>query len=92
MQGKVCIVTGSSSGLGRAIAMRYAKEGAVVVCADLRPDAREEVPEERNANTDEIIRQEIGGKAKFVKTDVTKASEFASLVSNTVAEFGRLDV
>lgn len=67
---KVAIVTGSSSGLGRAIALAYAHEGAAVVCADLNREARSEIPEEAGRCTDDAIRLE-GGQAIFVKTDVS---------------------
>ncbi|KAF4909278.1 putative oxidoreductase YxbG [Colletotrichum viniferum] len=62
---KVCIITGSSSSLGRAIALTYATEGAHIVCADLQTTARAEVESESLANTDDLIRQN-GGKAIFI--------------------------
>ncbi|CAI0654729.1 unnamed protein product [Colletotrichum noveboracense] len=88
---KVCIITGSSSGLGRAIALAYAAEGAHIVCADLQPTARAEVESEGIANTNDLIRQN-GGKAIFIKTDMTKPEQVQNLVSKCVSEFGRLDV
>ena len=91
LQDKVSIVTGSSSGLGRAIALRYAQEGAAVVCADLRPSARIPGLEESETDTHELI-QRTGGKAIFVKTDVGSAKEMESLVEAAVKEYGRLDM
>ena len=88
---KVAVVTGSSSGLGRAIALAYSREGASVVCADLRPAARSEVSEETNATTHDLIKQE-GGKAIFVQTDVTNSQQMQALISSAVEAFGRLDV
>ncbi|KAI0812119.1 NAD(P)-binding protein [Xylaria sp. FL0064] len=88
---KVAIITGSSSGLGRAIALAYAREGATVVCADLNREARAEILEEAQLCTDDAITQE-GGRAIFVKTDVSKAADFEDLVKKTVQEFGRLDI
>lgn len=89
--GKIAIITGSSSGLGRAIALLYAQEGASIVCADLRPSARKEVPNELEVNTDELIRQQ-GRKAIFVKSDVGDAKDMEALVSRAVEEYGRLDM
>ena len=91
LKAKVCIITGSSSGLGRAIALAYSREGATVVCADLQPAARAEIASESQLETDEAIRQQ-NGKAIFVKTDVSKSEDFEHLVATTVAHYGRLDV
>ncbi|KAI8626884.1 NAD(P)-binding protein [Xylariaceae sp. FL1651] len=88
---KVAIVTGSSSGLGRAIALAYAREGAAVICADLKREARAEILEETRLCTDDAIRLE-GGQAFFVKTDVSLAQDFEGLVKETVKAFGRLDI
>lgn len=88
---KVCIITGSSSGLGRAIALNYADEGAHIVCADLQPTARAEVESEGLGNTDDLIRQK-GGRAIFVKTDMTNPIQVQNLIDKCVEEFGRLDV
>ena len=91
LQDKVSIVTGSSSGLGRAIAFAYSKEGAHVVCVDLSPGARDLVQSETNANTDDLIRQQ-GGKAIFIQADVTQASSWENIVTKALEEFGRIDV
>lgn len=88
---KVAIVTGSSSGLGRAIAIAYACEGARVACADLRPESRPHILEETAINTDELIRKN-GGSAIFVPTDVGDAEKMSNLVNTAVSEFGRLDM
>ena len=78
MQDKVVIITGGSSGLGRATAELMIAEGARVVIADIDQAAGEAV-----ANT-------IG--AQFVRTDVGIPAEVEGLVTGTVAQFGRLDV
>jgi NAD(P)-dependent dehydrogenase (short-subunit alcohol dehydrogenase family) len=91
LKNKVSIVTGASSGLGRAIAIRYAYEGANVVCADLRPSARAPDLEDSNVETHELITQN-GGKAIFVKTDVTSSADWESLVQAAEKAFGRLDM
>ncbi|KAF2756112.1 NAD(P)-binding protein [Pseudovirgaria hyperparasitica] len=91
LQGKVAIVTGASSGLGRAIALAYSVQGALVTCADLKPTARPQVPDELNITTHELI-QERGGQAIFVEADVTKTDQVEELVKRTVATWGRLDI
>jgi NAD(P)-dependent dehydrogenase (short-subunit alcohol dehydrogenase family) len=89
LQDKVAIVTGASSGLGRAIAIRYSQEGAKVVCADLTPTARSQ--EESEITTHDLI-VEKGGKATFVQTDVGDAAQMENLVQVAVREYGRLDM
>jgi NAD(P)-dependent dehydrogenase (short-subunit alcohol dehydrogenase family) len=91
---KVAVVTGSSSGIGRAISLAYAREGARVVCADLQPTTRFEQSsdedETRGTTHDRII--ESGGEAIFVRTDVTDAEQVEELVKTAVRTWGRLDV
>jgi len=78
---KVVIITGAKSGIGLATAIRFAKERANVVVADVK-DAKPEV--------DQITHQ--GGKALFVQVDVSLESQVAALIERTTAVFGRLDV
>lgn len=83
MQGKVALVTGGSSGIGRATAIAFAREGAkVVVAADKNVKGGEE--------TIELIKK-AGGEATFVKADVSKAAEVEALVNKTIKLYGRLD-
>ena len=89
LQNKVAVVTGASSGLGRAIAIRYAQEGAKLVCADLTATARSQ--EEANSTTHALI-IENGGSAIFVQTDVGDATQMENLIHSTVQEYGRLDM
>ncbi len=86
LSGKVAIVTGASSGLGRAIAVRFAREGARVALADVA-----EAPLEGGAPTAALIAAE-GGTALFVPTDVSRWDAVDALVTETVLSFGRLDV
>lgn len=88
LQDRVAIVTGASSGLGRAISLRYASEGARVVCSDLRPDAPRE--SDGVSTHDAIVKS--GGEAIFVKTDVGESSEMEALVAAAVEKYGRLDM
>jgi NAD(P)-dependent dehydrogenase (short-subunit alcohol dehydrogenase family) len=80
---KVAIVTGSGRGIGRAIAIRFAKEGAKVVVNARKPEGTEE--------TVGLIKK-AGGTAIGIAADVSDAKQVQSLVSQTVKKFGRLDV
>ncbi|MEH2012346.1 SDR family oxidoreductase [Nostoc sp.] len=80
--GKVAIVTGGSSGIGKATAIAFGKAGAKVVVAARRDSEGEE--------TVNLIKQ-AGSEALFVKTDVAQVSQVEALVSKTVETYGRLD-
>ena len=83
LNGKVAIVTGGGSGIGRATAIAFGKAGASVVIANRNVEKGEEVAQFIRSN---------GGKAIFVKTDVTQSEDVEALVNLTVKEFGRLDI
>jgi NAD(P)-dependent dehydrogenase (short-subunit alcohol dehydrogenase family) len=80
--GKIGIVTGGTSGIGRDAAILFAKEGAKVVVAGRR--------DVEGGETLDLVRK-AGGDGLFVKTDVSRAAEVRALVEKTVGEFGRLD-
>ncbi|HEY9905514.1 MAG TPA: SDR family oxidoreductase [Candidatus Sericytochromatia bacterium] len=82
LTGKVAIVTGGSSGIGRASAIAFAREGAKVVIASRREDQGEE--------TVRLVK-EAGSDGFFVKTDVAKAADVRAMVEKTVQQYGRLD-
>lgn len=82
LEGKVVIVTGASSGIGRAAAVVFAREGAKVVLAARRVAEGENVAKEIRAS---------GGTAVFVRTDVSRAEEVKALIEQTVSAYGRLD-
>jgi NAD(P)-dependent dehydrogenase (short-subunit alcohol dehydrogenase family) len=83
LEGKVGLVTGGTSGIGRDTAILFAKAGAKVVVAGRRELEGEE--------TVELVRA-AGGDGLFVKTDVSKASQVETLIQKVVEKFGRLDV
>ncbi len=83
LEGKVGLVTGGTSGIGRETAVLFAKAGAKVVVAGRRDAEGNE--------TIELIRS-AGGEGLFVKTDVSRAAEVEALVQRIVERFGRLDV
>ena len=76
--GKVVLVTGGSTGIGRATSLAFARQGATVVIGDI---------DERSAETVELIEQ-AGGTGLFVRTDVSVASEVEGLVKTAVDSFG----
>jgi NAD(P)-dependent dehydrogenase (short-subunit alcohol dehydrogenase family) len=86
---RVAIVTGASSGLGRAIAIALANNGARVVCSDLNPVGRQAAVGEQT--THNIIIQS-GGKAVFIKADTSDSESVQALVKGAVESFGRLDM
>ena len=81
-EGKVALVTGAASGIGRASALAFAREGARIVVADLAVDGGEE--------TVRLI-ESAGGAAMFCQTDVSKATDVEQLIEQAVSEYGRLD-
>src|SRR3979490_3153527 len=80
--GKVAFVTGAASGIGRATALAFAREGASVVVAD--------VSEQGNQETARMI-EESGGRALAVRCDVTRTEDVKAALDKTIETFGRLD-
>jgi len=83
LKGKVAIVTGGGSGIGKEIALLFAQEGAKVMVADLVA--------EKGEDTVRLI-TESGGEAAFFRADVSLAGDVENLVRQTVKKYGRLDI
>lgn len=83
LDGMAAIVTGAGRGIGRAIALRLAREGAAVLVADLDGTEAERVSLEI---------EQMGGRARASRVDVTSAADAERMVGETVAAFGRLDI
>lgn len=83
LEGKVAIITGAGTGIGRAAATLFSREGATVVAAELNEDSGRSI-------VDEI--KSTGGRASFVKTDVSESESVKSMIAQTATDYGRLDV
>jgi NAD(P)-dependent dehydrogenase (short-subunit alcohol dehydrogenase family) len=83
LKGKVAVITGAASGIGRATAIKFAGEGAAVVIADLNVEGGEAAVRDCKEN---------GGRAVFHKTDVSAEAEIKALIGRAIKEFGRLDI
>jgi len=83
LAGRVATITGGASGIGRATALLFAREGAAIALADLKTDAGQRV-------VDEIV--QAGGRAFFESADVTQSADCQRLVERTIREFGRIDI
>lgn len=82
LDGKIALVTGGSSGIGRATAQIFAREGAKVIVADVQVEGGQETVRLISA---------AGGEAIFVKTDVAQTTEVEAMVKRAVDTYGRLD-
>jgi len=83
MSNPVVLITGALTGIGRATALAFAREGASVVVSGRRDDAGQALVTELRA---------LGAEAQFIRADVRRENDVQTLVDETVARFGRLDV
>ena len=83
LSGKIALITGGASGIGRATALLFAREGAAIALADMNAAAGQRV-------ADEIVRS--GGRVFFEAMDVTRAADCERLVERAIREFGRIDI
>lgn len=83
LDGKVALITGGASGIGKGAALRFAEEGASVALADMQEDEGEQARSEVEAK---------GTKALFVRCDVSDPESVKDAIDKTVARFGRLDI
>ena len=86
LEGRTAIVTGAASGIGRAIALLFAQEGARVVVADII-----DAPKEGGESTEKII-ADAGGEAIWMHCDISNWDDIDAMVTRTVADWGGLDI
>src|SRR5580704_14859971 len=90
LTGRVAIVTGASRGIGKALALRLAREGADVVIAAKSEASTDKLPGSIYDTANEV--RALGRRALAVPTDVRSEEAIASMVEKTVNEFGRIDI
>jgi NAD(P)-dependent dehydrogenase (short-subunit alcohol dehydrogenase family) len=82
LKDKICLITGGGTGVGRAAAIKFAQEGAIVVIANRRIDKGEEVLK---------IIKDMGKETLYVQTDISKEKQVEKLISEIIRQYGRLD-
>lgn len=93
LKDRISIVTGGSSGIGRGIALEFAREGASVIIADKQESPLQGKYHEKDVTTPTLQEiEKLGAQGIFIKTDVSDESQVAQMIHQTVAHFGRLDI
>ena len=93
LKDRISIVTGGSSGIGRGIALEFAREGASVVIADKQESPLQGKYHEKDATTPTVQEiEKIGTHGIFINTDVSDESQVAEMLQQTVEHFGGLDI
>ena len=93
LKDRISIVTGGSSGIGRGIALEFAREGAKIVIADTQEVPLQGKYHEKNTTTPTVQElEDIGAQGIFINTDVSDESQVTQMVSQTVEHFGGLDI
>ncbi len=93
LKGRICIVTGGSSGIGRGIALEFAREGAHIVIADKQETPLRGKYHQRNVTISTVAEiEKLGATGIFCQTDVSDEAQIQRLILQTVEHFGGLDV
>jgi NAD(P)-dependent dehydrogenase (short-subunit alcohol dehydrogenase family) len=83
LENRVALITGSASGMGKAMALRFAKEGCDIVVADLNLDGAKKASDEVRA---------IGRKAYAIRSDISSSQDIKDLIDQSIREFGKIDI
>ena len=93
LKNRIAIVTGSSSGIGRGIAIEFAREGAHVVVTDIQENPNQGKYHEQDTITPTVNEiEKLGAQGLFVKTDISDDTQVGHLIQKTVEHFGGLDI
>ena len=93
LKDRICIVTGGSSGIGRGIALEFAREGARIVIADIQETPLQGKYHEKNVTTTTLQEVEkFGVEGLFIRTDVSNENQVTEMIQQTAEHFGGIDI
>ncbi len=93
LKNRISIVTGGSSGIGRGIALEFAREGANVVIADIQESPLQGKYHEKYTTTPTVQEiEKLGGNGIFIQTDISQESQIAHMIQHTVDRYGGIDI